>query len=543
MAERAARDEFEYSVATLPPTPRHRRLAFAVVVVTLAAYGAVLPFSSTPLPRIDGFIPTVIAIIFVTDLVTAVLLFGQLSASGSRALLMLASGYLFSSLMAIPYTLTFPGAFAPTGLLAAGPQSAAWLNISWRFGLAVATVGYAVLTSGKDTKNLIEPSPRPAISWSVAIVIIVVCTLASAVTAGHDFMPRALDGANILPLAYYANGMTALTNVLALLLLWSRGKSVLDLWLMVALCALIVETATVALLVPVRFSVGWYANRVIPLLVSKVVLIVLLSETVRLHARLSIANRNLQRERENKLTNAEAVVAAIAHEVRQPLSGITSQAAAGRRFLDRATPDVDAAKRLFERIQGSAFRASEVFESFLSLFRGSKQEQEPVDMNALALEAVQLLRKELDDSKITARAKLASELPVIPGNKGQLREVILNLVQNAIEAMAATTSKSRVISIVTASRGADLIVISLEDTGPGIDPEQLASIFEPFVTTKAAGTGLGLAICKMIVEQHGGRLAAASGADGGARFEITLQTRMAAPSVPVAPGDQVVGSG
>ena len=92
------------------------------------------------------------AIIFVTDLVTAVLLFGQFSATGSRALLVLASGYLFSSLIAIPYTLTFPGAFAPTGLLGAGSQSAAWLNVSSRFGLAAATVGYALLTSGKHTR-------------------------------------------------------------------------------------------------------------------------------------------------------------------------------------------------------------------------------------------------------------------------------------------------------------------------------------------------------------------------------------------------------
>ena len=93
-------------------------------------------------------------------------------------------------------------------------------------------------------------------------------------------MPRVLDGVNILPLGYYANGMIALTNVLALLLLWSRGKSVLDLWLMVAVCALIVETALVAFFITGRFSVGFYATRVISLLVSKVVLIVLLSETV-----------------------------------------------------------------------------------------------------------------------------------------------------------------------------------------------------------------------------------------------------------------------
>ena len=192
MAERAVGDGFEYSVATLPPTPRQRRLAFAVVVVTLAAYAAVLPFSGTPLPRIDNFVPTVMAIVFVTDLVTAVLLFGQFSATGSRALLMLAGGYLFSSLIVIPYVPTFPGAFAPAGLLGAGPQSAAWLNVFSRFGLAVATIGYALLASGKPTKDSIEPSPRLAIFWSVAIVIVLVCALTAAVTAGHDFMPRVL---------------------------------------------------------------------------------------------------------------------------------------------------------------------------------------------------------------------------------------------------------------------------------------------------------------------------------------------------------------
>ena len=130
-------------------------------------------------------------------------------------------------------------------------------------------------------------------------------------------------------------------------------------------------------------------------------------------------------------------------------------------------------------------------------------------MNALALEAVQLLRTELDDHNIVAHTMLASELPAIQGNRGQLREVILNLVQNSIEAMA-TTTRQRVISVVTARHGSDSISISLQDTGPGIDPDKLTSIFDPFVTTKAKGTGLGLAICKMIIEQHGGKLSAAS---------------------------------
>ena len=210
---------------------------------------------------------------------------------------------------------------------------------------------------------------------------------------------------------------------------------------------------------------------------------------------------------------------------------MTSRAAAGRRFLDRAPPDpnIDKAKALFDQINDAAFRANEVFENFLTLFRGGKQEHQPVDMNALALEAVELLRKELDDHNIVAHTMLAPELPAIQGNRGQLREVILNLLQNSIEAMA-TTTRQRVISVVTARHDPDSISISLQDTGPGIDPSKLASIFDPFVTTKAKGTGLGLAICKMIIEQHGGRLSAASDTlYGGARFEVTLPTNLATP--------------
>ena len=136
-------------MATVPPTLWQRRLAFAVIIITLAAYGALLPFADVPLPRIDSFIPTLIAIVFVTDLVTAVLLFGMFSASGSRRLLVLGTGYLFSSLIVIPYALTFPGAFSPTGLLGAGLQSTAWINVSWRLGLLVAVATYAGLTGGK----------------------------------------------------------------------------------------------------------------------------------------------------------------------------------------------------------------------------------------------------------------------------------------------------------------------------------------------------------------------------------------------------------
>ena len=135
--------------------------------------------------------------------------------------------------------------------------------------------------------------------------------------------------------------------------------------------------------------------------------------------------------------------------------------------------------------------------------------------------------------KLRHHPMLKSDLPTIQGNRRQLREVMLNLVQNSIEAMTGVTGR-RIISVVTSRHGSDSISISLQDTGPGIDPNKLTSIFDPFVTTKANGTGLGLAICKMIIEHHGGKLSAASDMHDGARFEVTLPTNIPAALAPYA---------
>jgi len=254
-------------------------------------------------------------------------------------------------------------------------------------------------------------------------------------------------------------------------------------------------------------------------------LIVLLAETMWLYTSLLIANRNLQRERANKLAGAEAAVAAIAHEIRQPLAAMNTRAGAGQRFLNRTSPDVGEAKLLFEQIKGDALRANEVCESFLTLFRESNQVTGVVDVNQLALESIELLHNELANRSVTTTTKLASELPLIPGSRGQLREVLLNLIQNAIEAVTMSTDRPRVISVATERLDSDSVLISLQDTGPGIDPERLPNIFNSFVTTKAKGTGLGLGICKMLVDRHGGKLSAVSDTGGGARFEITLPTK------------------
>jgi signal transduction histidine kinase len=494
----------------------------AVIVAFLVAYGAVVPFARIPLPRIDSFIPTMMAIVFVTDLVTALLLFGQFSITGSRALLMLASGYLFSSLIAIPFALTFPGAFAPTGLLGAGSQSAAWLNVFFRFGFSAAIIGYALLIPGKHTKGSIGSLPRPAIFWSVAIVIIVVCALTSAVTAGHDFMPRLLNDNTIVPLGHFANGMIALTSVLALLLLWSRGKSVLDLWLMVAVCALAMETSLPALLVTTRFSVGFYATRLIPLVVSKVVLIALLSETLILNERFASAFILQRRERENRLMSVDAATAAIAHEIKQPLTAIAARCSAALRWLKRTPPDLKEVQDCLTRMMEASGRANEVVDSIRGLFKTTAHQMSPIEINRLVRQVLQMVENDLHVQGVTVSTEFQGGLPQIMADRTLLQQVILNLIKNAIEAMATGPTAVKTLRLVTTQNANSVVSLSVRDSGPGITPENGTHVFDPFFTTKSSGMGLGLSISQRIIEDHGGELRLTKTSSSGCTFEITL---------------------
>src|SRR5262245_10524102 len=149
-----------FSVVTAHPTLRERQLALAVIGMVSFGFVAVAPFADIPLSRLDSFIPSIQVIVSMTSLITAVLLFGQFWTVGSRGVLVLAGGYLFVALIVISHTLTFPGAFSPTGLLGAGAQTAGWLYLFWHFGFAVSVVGDVLL---KDQKNPIRYADVSAI--------------------------------------------------------------------------------------------------------------------------------------------------------------------------------------------------------------------------------------------------------------------------------------------------------------------------------------------------------------------------------------------
>jgi signal transduction histidine kinase len=524
---RAFVDEFDdpsMGLLHLMPTRRQTRAAHGAAAALLVIVASLAPFAATPLPHFAAFIPLLNAMILVTDLITAILLFVQFSISRSRALLVLAGGYLFTSLIVIPHALTFPGAFSPTGLLGAGLQTTAWLYILWHLGFPTALMIYVLL---KDRDYIVRGSIQSAISWCVAIIVCLVPGIVWMTIAWEPLLPRIfLSASQLTPSSTNATMFDLAISAIALAALWIRRRSVLDLWLMVVACALVGELAITI----VRFSLGFYVSRMLSLTTSTIVLIILLAETAGLYTRLARTNMMLRRERDNKLMNLEAVVASISHEVKQPLATIVMSGSSALRFLGHTPPDHEKARSALSKIVGESRRASQIFDSIRDLFRTSDREKVPIDANALIRGALDIVHGDLKEHRVTVRTELIGESPVVVGHLGQLQEVLLNLIRNAIEAMDGTAV--RVLTLRTESRDHEGLVISVIDTGPGIDPEKLDRIFDAFVTTKPRGMGLGLAICRMIIERHGGQLLASPGGSGGALFQIILPFDQSAGFLP-----------
>src|SRR6266850_2466634 len=320
-------------LATLPAERSERRLALGVVLVSAAICLVALPFAKVPLARIAAFIPTYQAALVVNDLITAFLLFGQFRFSGSRALLVLASGYLFTGLMAMAHLLTFPGLFSPTGLLGAGPQSTAWLYMFWHGGFPLLVTVYAMLETSNTEAS--RPPGRPAfvILGSVAAALVGAGAFTLLATAGQSVLPAIMHDNHYTPSMSTVIALIWVLSLVALGTLWRRRPhSVLDLWLMVVLCAWLFDVGLAVVLNAGRFDLGFYAGRIYGLLAASFVLLVLLLENGMLYARLVASHDSERRERRRAQQAEEAATGAnrakseflsrMSHELRTPLNGI-----------------------------------------------------------------------------------------------------------------------------------------------------------------------------------------------------------------------------
>src|SRR5881409_3944572 len=186
-------------LSTLPAGRGERRLALTVVLVSAAIFLTAVPFAKMPLAQISAFIPIYESALVINDLITAGLLFGQFSFLRSRALCVLASGYLFTALMTVSHALTFPGLFSPTGLLGAGPQTTAWLYMFWHGGFPLFVVAYVLLKGGRRETGWTWSRPGVAALSGVAAIAVVVCGITLLVTAGRDLLPAVIQGVRYTP--------------------------------------------------------------------------------------------------------------------------------------------------------------------------------------------------------------------------------------------------------------------------------------------------------------------------------------------------------
>jgi len=223
-------------------------------------------------------------------------------------------------------------------------------------------------------------------------------------------------------------------------------------------------------------------------------------------------------------TTLAATTASIAHEINQPLAAIVANGNAGLRWLASAQPDIDEVREVLKRIVADGHRTSDIIASIRAMFRKDSQPGTPLSVNDLVRDVLALAQGELDSHRIVLQTELREDLPQIVGERVPLQQVLLNLTMNAVEAMNAVTDRGRLLSVKTQTHDEKDVLVTVTDSGTGIDQKNMNRIFEAFFTTKPQGMGMGLSICRSIVEAHGGQLWAAPGSPHGSRFHVRLPT-------------------
>lgn len=525
-------------VSTLAHGRKQVWLAAAMLVLSLTALVLIAPYASRPMTNMEVLLPAYAAAVLVIELITSAFLLALFFVQRSRAILVLAAGYLFSGALVVPWVLSFPGLFAALGI-DWGIQSTAAFAVLRRLGFPVFVLAYALLSDRQIARKSVIPSILAVVGVTIAFALMATWLILSEDRRLPALMMDARNPGMLwrfipaIAIAMYLAGIVALAV---------RRRTILDLWLLVVLGTLLIEIIQISYLgAGVRMSVGWWAGRLYGLVSASIVLVVLLSETMAVYARLARSVAAEKRARQNRLTAMEALSASIAHEVNQPLGSMVTNANAGLRWLEKSQPELDEAKAAMRRIVDEGHRANKVVSSIRTMFMKGTRERSQLDMNRLIEQTVQQCSLEGRIGRVSVTLDLDCRVPLVIGNAIQLQQVLTNLIDNAVEAMRSVPARGRRLRIATTSIEHGEVVVSVEDTGLGLEAADLERIFEPFFTTKADGMGMGLMFCRSVVEAHGGRLWIAANQPQGAVFSFSLPTAMPLHGMPGT--DEGAGAG
>ncbi|WP_439374820.1 MASE4 domain-containing protein [Bradyrhizobium sp. DASA03120] len=519
--------DFPPAIATVPATAQQRRAAISVVIALIVVTAVVAPFANRTLGRVDAFVPVLQTVLATADLITAILLLAQYVILPQRALLAVAAAYLCSASFAFLQTLSFPGGYAPTGLIGDGTNTSAWFFVFWHLTYPLGILIYAFSKDAPVRSMQLDRPGEAAIGVTIVSVFVVVAGLAWLATAGLGSLPVFYRDSVTLQtrLGNQVNLGLLLWYAIVLVVLLVRKRTILDIWLAVILMAWMPNFVVAMLASSVRFSLGWYASRGFALFASFVLLSVLLTEMTVLYSRLANAFSLLRRERTNRLMSVDAATSAIAHEVRSPLGAIALNADAALAQLRSTPPGLAEVGVILSDIEADALRVNEVLSGIRALFKREPGNRVvPVHLEALIRHAVTLSEHDLLASGTAVSTDFRGGRTIVRADPIQLQQVVLNLIRNSIDAMANTAPDNRQVTISMEADNGSTVVLSVSDSGTGIAKEDQDRIFDAFFTEKAAGMGLGLAISRAIVEGHGGTLRLVKSDPKGSVFEIELPT-------------------
>jgi signal transduction histidine kinase len=528
----APAEEQPVFLSSMPADARHKRLALIVVAVSSLLFAMLVPVAKVQLAPVAAFVPIYQSALVVSDVITAALLFGQFTILRARALLALASAYLFTAALAVFHAMTFPGLFAPGGLLGAGPQTTAWLYMFWHAGFPLLAIAYAWLKPVDRTHPPLRGPTAGIVLATIVLVLGVAGLFAMLATSGHDSLPPIMSGNRYTPAMVGVITSVWVFSLLALAALWrQRPHSLLDVWLMVVLCAWVFDIALSAVLNQGRYDVGFYAGRVYGLAAATFVLLVLLLENVVLHHRLAEALAAEKRERAlvqlktaelgaaNK--ELEAFAYSVSHDLRAPLRAVDGYA----RMLEEDYGEKldDEGRRRLAILCSSTRNMGQLIDDLLSLSRLARQ---PLAMKRLPMD--DLVRQAIEEQNpaIDGRQVRFDVVPLgdAEGDPILVKQVLANLIGNAVKFTRDRAPGVIEVGVTRDAGGAKVFYV--KDNGAGFDMRYAAKLFGVFQRLHHAdeyeGTGVGLAIVRRLVERHGGTVWAESRPGEGASFFFTL---------------------
>lgn len=532
-------------LATAPPDITQCRIALAIGSASALLFIALLPMARHMLPVVPGFIPVYESAVVIDDLITAVLLFGQFRILRSMPLLILAGAYIATALLATMHCLTFPGLFAPTGLLGATPQSTAWIYMFWHAVFPLCAMAYSLCGPAP-----IVPRPMRAAALALVLVTAGVFGLTWLATSGAHGLASIMQGDEHGPRYYGIAGATWGLILLALGMQWrQRRRSVLDLWLVVVLLVWTLEFALAAFFQNTRFDLGFYAGRIFGWVASFLVLSVLLLENSQLYARLlntvdqerRAASELLSRGQELRLAQdaaeqanraKSAFLATISHEIRTPMNGVVG-------LIDVLTHTRlnEHQRDLVRTIRESATTLLTLIDDILDFSK--------IEAGRLEIECAPVAVADLVESLCNSLAPVATRRgvdlslfvsPDVPAfilsDDVRLRQLIYNLMGNAIKFSAGRPElRGRVVLRLETGVDAEQqprLICRICDNGIGIPAEVVPTLFQPFTQADLAttrlygGTGLGLTICKRLVDLMKGDIEIDSTLGKGSTFTVKL---------------------